>query len=61
MGMHYPTSARARGRSGGFEAVFSPEVQPYNGLSNARVFAEAMTKIKVGTWIANVYVRGGHT
>ena len=25
---------------GGFEAIFSPEVPPYNSLSNAQVFAE---------------------
>ena len=43
--------------AGGFEAIFSPEVPPYNGLSNAQVFAEATSKIKVGTWITNVYMR----
>lgn len=43
--------------AGGFEAIFSPEVPPYNGLSNAQVFAEATSKIKVGTWIANIYTR----
>lgn len=42
---------------GGFEAIFSPEVPPYNSLSNAQVFAEATSKIKVGTWIANIYMR----
>ncbi len=42
---------------GGFEAIFSPEVPPYNGLANAQVFAEATTKIKVGTWITNIYMR----
>jgi alkanesulfonate monooxygenase SsuD/methylene tetrahydromethanopterin reductase-like flavin-dependent oxidoreductase (luciferase family) len=42
---------------GGFEAIFSPEVPPYNGLSNAQVFAEATKKIKVGTWITNIYMR----
>ena len=41
----------------GFEAIFSPEVPPWNGLSNAQVFAEVTTKIKVGTWIANIYMR----
>lgn len=41
----------------GFEAIFSPEVPPYNGLSNAQVFAEATKKIKVGTWITNIYMR----
>ena len=43
--------------AGGFEAIFSPEVPPYNGLSNAQVFAEATTRIKVGTWITNIYMR----
>lgn len=43
--------------AGGFEAIFSPEVPPYNGLSNAQVFAEATSKIKVGTWITNIYMR----
>lgn len=43
--------------SGGFEAIFSPEVPPYNSLSNAQVFAEATKKIKVGTWITNIYMR----
>jgi alkanesulfonate monooxygenase SsuD/methylene tetrahydromethanopterin reductase-like flavin-dependent oxidoreductase (luciferase family) len=42
---------------GGFEAIFSPEVPPYSALSNAQVFAEATSKIKVGTWIANIYMR----
>ena len=43
--------------AGGFEAILSPEVPPYNGLSNAQVFAEATKKIKVGTWITNIYMR----
>ncbi|MFI5323756.1 MAG: LLM class flavin-dependent oxidoreductase [Thermodesulfobacteriota bacterium] len=43
--------------SGGFEAIFSPEVPPYNGLSNAQVIAEATSKLKVGTWISNIYMR----
>lgn len=42
---------------GGFEAIFSPEVPPYNAISNAQVFAEATSNIKVGTWIANIYMR----
>ena len=42
---------------GGLEAIFSPEVPPYSALSNSQVFAEATTKIKVGTWIANIYMR----
>lgn len=42
---------------GGFEAIFSPEVPPWNAISNAQVFAEVTSKIKVGTWIANIYMR----
>lgn len=42
---------------GGFEGIFSPEVPPYSAISNAQVFAEATNKIKVGTWIANIYMR----
>ncbi|MBI4228271.1 MAG: LLM class flavin-dependent oxidoreductase [Deltaproteobacteria bacterium] len=42
---------------GGFEGIFSPEVPPYSALSNAQVFAEATSKIKVGTWITNIYMR----
>lgn len=42
---------------GGFEGIFSPEVPPFNALSNAQVFAEATSKIKVGTWITNIYMR----
>lgn len=41
----------------GFEAIFSPEVPPFNALSNAQVFAEATTTINVGTWITNIYMR----
>ena len=42
---------------GGFEGIFSPEVPPYSAISNAQVFAEATSNIKVGTWIANIYMR----
>ena len=42
---------------GGFEGIFSPEVPPYSAISNAQVFAEATSTIKVGTWIANIYMR----
>ena len=41
----------------GFEGIFSPEVPPYSAITNAQVFAEATDKIKVGTWIANIYMR----
>jgi alkanesulfonate monooxygenase SsuD/methylene tetrahydromethanopterin reductase-like flavin-dependent oxidoreductase (luciferase family) len=43
--------------AGGFEAIFSPEVPPYSALANAQVFAEVTSKIKVGTWITNIYMR----
>lgn len=42
---------------GGFEGIFSPEVPPYSAITNAQVFAEATNNIKVGTWIANIYMR----
>jgi len=42
---------------GGFEGIFSPEVPPYNALSNAQVFAETTSRVKVGTWITNIYMR----
>ncbi|MEE9215035.1 MAG: LLM class flavin-dependent oxidoreductase, partial [Thermodesulfobacteriota bacterium] len=42
---------------GGFEGIFSPEVPPYSAISNAQVFAECTSRIKVGTWIANIYMR----
>ncbi|MCH8028788.1 MAG: LLM class flavin-dependent oxidoreductase [Candidatus Dadabacteria bacterium] len=41
----------------GFEAIYSPEVQPWSAIANAQVFAEATSNIKVGTWIANIYMR----
>lgn len=41
----------------GFEGVFSPEVPPFNAISNAQVFGEVTKNIKVGTWIANIYMR----
>jgi alkanesulfonate monooxygenase SsuD/methylene tetrahydromethanopterin reductase-like flavin-dependent oxidoreductase (luciferase family) len=41
----------------GFEGIFSPEVPPYSALANAQVFAESTSKIKVGTWITNIYMR----
>ncbi len=42
---------------GGFEGIYSPEVPPFNALSNAQVFAEATSNINVGTWITNIYMR----
>ena len=42
---------------GGFYAIFSPEVPIYSAISNAQVMAESTKKIKVGTWITNIYMR----
>ncbi|HIC77420.1 MAG TPA: LLM class flavin-dependent oxidoreductase [Candidatus Dadabacteria bacterium] len=42
---------------GGFYGIFSPEVPIYSAISNAQVMAEATKKIKVGTWITNIYMR----
>ncbi|NSW88294.1 LLM class flavin-dependent oxidoreductase [bacterium] len=39
------------------DALFSPEVPPYSALSNAQIFAEYTKETKVGTWIANIYLR----
>ncbi len=41
----------------GFDGIFSPEVPPYNAITNAQVFAECTERINVGTWIANIYMR----
>src|ERR1700757_3727258 len=43
--------------AGVFEAIFSPEVPPYSAIANAQVFAEATSKIKVGTCITSIYMR----
>ncbi len=42
--------------SAGLEAVFSPEFMN-DALSNCHIMAQATTKIKIGTWIANIYLR----
>ncbi len=42
--------------SAGFEAIFSPEFMN-DSLINCQIMAQASTKIKVGTWIANIYLR----
>lgn len=42
--------------SAGIEAVFSPEFMN-DALANCHIMAQATTKIKVGTWIANIYLR----
>ena len=42
--------------SAGFEAIFSPEFMN-DSLINCQIMAQATSKIKVGTWIANIYLR----
>jgi alkanesulfonate monooxygenase SsuD/methylene tetrahydromethanopterin reductase-like flavin-dependent oxidoreductase (luciferase family) len=42
--------------SAGVEAIFSPEFMN-DALANCMVMAQATAKIKVGTWIANIYLR----
>lgn len=42
--------------SAGIEAVFSPEFMN-DALANCQLMAQATSKIKVGTWIANIYLR----
>ena len=40
----------------GFEAIFAGEVNT-DALAVAQVMGEATTQIKVGTWVANIYLR----
>jgi len=42
--------------SAGFESVYSPEFMN-DALSNCHIMAQATSKVKVGTWIANIYLR----
>jgi alkanesulfonate monooxygenase SsuD/methylene tetrahydromethanopterin reductase-like flavin-dependent oxidoreductase (luciferase family) len=42
--------------SAGIEAVFSPEFMN-DALSNCHLMAQVTSKVKVGTWIANIYLR----
>jgi alkanesulfonate monooxygenase SsuD/methylene tetrahydromethanopterin reductase-like flavin-dependent oxidoreductase (luciferase family) len=42
--------------SAGVEAVFSPEFMN-DALANCQIMAQATSKVKVGTWIANIYLR----
>ena len=39
------------------DALLSPEVPPYSSLSNAQIFSDYTKETKVGTWIANIYLR----
>ncbi len=40
----------------GFESIFSPEFMN-DSLMNCQIMAQATSRIKVGTWIANIYLR----
>ncbi len=40
----------------GFEAIFSAEVNT-EVLATAQLMGEAATRIKVGSWVANIYLR----
>ncbi len=42
--------------SAGFESVYSPEFMN-DALSNCHIMAQATSKVKVGTWIVNIYLR----
>lgn len=42
--------------SAGFESVYSPEFMN-DALANCHLMAQATSKVKVGTWIANIYLR----
>lgn len=42
--------------SAGFEAVYSPEFMN-DALANCHIMVQATSKVKVGTWIANIYLR----
>jgi alkanesulfonate monooxygenase SsuD/methylene tetrahydromethanopterin reductase-like flavin-dependent oxidoreductase (luciferase family) len=40
----------------GFDAIFNPEVNN-EGIATAQLMGSATTRIKVGTWIASIYLR----
>ena len=40
----------------GFDAIFSAEVNN-DALATAQLMGEATQRIKVGTWVANIYLR----
>lgn len=42
--------------AGNFDAIFSPEFMN-DSLMNCQIMAQATSTIKVGTWIANIYLR----
>lgn len=45
-----------KAEAAGFEAIFSPEFMN-DALMNCQLMAQATSRIKVGTWIANIYLR----
>lgn len=53
------TVARAA-ENAGFEAIFSTEVNN-DAMATAQLMGSATERIKVGTWIANVYLRNSYT
>ena len=57
-GLTFPelTSLAQDAESAGFDAIFSPEFMN-DSLMNCQIMAQATSKIKVGTWIANIYLR----
>jgi 5,10-methylenetetrahydromethanopterin reductase len=53
------TVARAA-EDAGFEAIFSTEVN-IDAMATAQLMGSATERIKVGTWIANIYLRNSYT
>ena len=53
------TVARAA-EDAGFEAIFSTEVNN-DAMATAQLMGSATERIKVGTWIANIYLRNSYT
>ena len=49
-------SVAQEAEAAGFEAIFSAEVNN-DVLATAQLMGEATTRIKVGSWIANIYLR----
>ena len=57
-GLTFPelTGLAKDAESAGFDAIFSPEFMN-DSLMNCQIMAQATSTIKVGTWIANIYLR----
>ncbi len=53
-------SVAQEAEASGFEAIFSAEVNN-DVLATAQLMGEATSSIKVGTWIANIYLRQSYT